>query len=281
MPLPHTHTVLQDGVMSRPRHTTNTHTPTPSPTPQVPRPVRVRRPVLPPALRPLPAQTNHDADSPGLRRAPAALPGGLQQARGPGVPADAVASRGDADRYLARGRRHPLPPHPLFQSMHGSFSPGPSAPLPNVGLELWGATPRLPPHHPSPPRHTRPLSPRPSTFAATPSLHAAARGGAPGAFVALHTPVGPAHSVAAHCTTPGALPLFVGLLPLHWCLPGGRSSQHQWNEAASCVTFEFWAQWYAEQGNETYASAFKRAAALSLQVGPGCMACCAPCCGWV
>ena len=45
---------------------------------------------------------------------------------------------------------------------------------------------------------------------------------------------------------------------------GGRSSQHQWNEAVSCVTYEYWARHYATQGNASAAGAFKRAAALSL-----------------
>eukprot|EP00043_Microstomoeca_roanoka_P000465 m.27809 g.27809 ORF g.27809 m.27809 type:complete len:831 (-) comp10335_c0_seq2:88-2580(-) len=46
---------------------------------------------------------------------------------------------------------------------------------------------------------------------------------------------------------------------------GGRSSQHQWNEAVSCVTYEYWASKYYNEGNYTAAGVFKRAAALSLK----------------
>jgi hypothetical protein len=46
---------------------------------------------------------------------------------------------------------------------------------------------------------------------------------------------------------------------------GARSSQHQWNEAVSCVTFEYWANAMATAGDAVLAGAFKRAAALSLR----------------
>lgn len=62
----------------------------------------------------------------------------------------------------------------------------------------------------------------------------------------------------------GALVSLLLLSPRGELPTGGRSSQHQWNEAASCVTFEFWAKQYASEGNATYAAAFKRAAALSM-----------------
>ena len=45
---------------------------------------------------------------------------------------------------------------------------------------------------------------------------------------------------------------------------GGRSSQHQWNEAVSCAIFELWASKMKAEGNATYAGFFKRAAAISL-----------------
>ena len=45
---------------------------------------------------------------------------------------------------------------------------------------------------------------------------------------------------------------------------GGRSSQHQWNEAVSCVTYEFWATQLHNEGHSQAAGAFKRAASLSL-----------------
>lgn len=46
---------------------------------------------------------------------------------------------------------------------------------------------------------------------------------------------------------------------------GARSSQHQWNEAVSCVTFELFASRYAAAGDAQAAGVFKRAAALSLK----------------
>eukprot|EP00049_Salpingoeca_infusionum_P011698 m.204129 g.204129 ORF g.204129 m.204129 type:complete len:838 (+) comp15006_c0_seq5:63-2576(+) len=46
---------------------------------------------------------------------------------------------------------------------------------------------------------------------------------------------------------------------------GGRSSQHQWNEAVSCVTYEFWASRLSMQGDKQGAGVFKRAATLSLR----------------
>jgi rhamnogalacturonyl hydrolase YesR len=49
-------------------------------------------------------------------------------------------------------------------------------------------------------------------------------------------------------------------------LPTGfRSSQHIWNEAEQCVTFELFAKAYAHAGRTNEAAAFKRAAHLSLQ----------------
>lgn len=45
---------------------------------------------------------------------------------------------------------------------------------------------------------------------------------------------------------------------------GGRSAQHQWNEAAQCVTFEVFASIAMREGNSGVAGAFKRAARLSL-----------------
>jgi hypothetical protein len=46
---------------------------------------------------------------------------------------------------------------------------------------------------------------------------------------------------------------------------GFRSSQHIWNEAEQCVTFELYATAYAKAGRLVEAGAFKRAARLSLQ----------------
>eukprot|EP00048_Salpingoeca_helianthica_P020710 m.8030 g.8030 ORF g.8030 m.8030 type:complete len:685 (-) comp5156_c0_seq2:41-2095(-) len=45
---------------------------------------------------------------------------------------------------------------------------------------------------------------------------------------------------------------------------GARSSQHQWNEAVSCVTYELFAARLQSQGDSDGASLFKRASALSL-----------------
>lgn len=45
---------------------------------------------------------------------------------------------------------------------------------------------------------------------------------------------------------------------------GARSSQHQWNEAVSCVTYEYWANKLANSGDRQGAGVFKRAALLSL-----------------
>lgn len=46
---------------------------------------------------------------------------------------------------------------------------------------------------------------------------------------------------------------------------GGRSSQHQWNEAMQCFTFEYFAGQYRQLGQTALSGAFKRAAALSFQ----------------
>eukprot|EP00118_Oscarella_pearsei_P012227 m.88465 g.88465 ORF g.88465 m.88465 type:complete len:643 (+) comp36572_c0_seq3:15-1943(+) len=46
---------------------------------------------------------------------------------------------------------------------------------------------------------------------------------------------------------------------------GGRSSQHQWNEAVQIVTYEIFATKMAEQGDTVMAKAFKRAANLALK----------------
>ncbi|MHB8653809.1 MAG: hypothetical protein ACYDA9_08015 [Terriglobia bacterium] len=45
---------------------------------------------------------------------------------------------------------------------------------------------------------------------------------------------------------------------------GGRSAQHQWNEAMECVLFEVWAARKERQGDHLAAQAFKRAAHLAL-----------------
>ncbi|PZE20281.1 hypothetical protein [Paenibacillus xerothermodurans] len=47
-------------------------------------------------------------------------------------------------------------------------------------------------------------------------------------------------------------------------LLGGRSAQHQWNEAGQCYVFESYANEYAAQGDTLLAGIFKRAAKLSL-----------------
>lgn len=47
-------------------------------------------------------------------------------------------------------------------------------------------------------------------------------------------------------------------------LLGGRSAQHQWNEAEQCYIFESYANAYAREGDLALAGAFKRAAARSL-----------------
>lgn len=46
---------------------------------------------------------------------------------------------------------------------------------------------------------------------------------------------------------------------------GGRSAQHQWNEAAAAVTYEIYASQYMAQGKIKEAGAFKRAAHLALK----------------
>jgi hypothetical protein len=46
---------------------------------------------------------------------------------------------------------------------------------------------------------------------------------------------------------------------------GGRSAQHQWNEAMQCVTYEIWAARKQHAGDPLAARAFKRAARLALQ----------------
>ncbi|MCS7192547.1 MAG: hypothetical protein NZ937_06160 [Armatimonadetes bacterium] len=46
---------------------------------------------------------------------------------------------------------------------------------------------------------------------------------------------------------------------------GGRSAQHQWNEAMQCVTYEIWAKRKWQEGDKVAAKAFKRAARLALQ----------------
>lgn len=45
---------------------------------------------------------------------------------------------------------------------------------------------------------------------------------------------------------------------------GGRSAQHQWNEAQQCVTFEIFAKRSKRSGDDVSSKAFKRAAHLSL-----------------
>jgi hypothetical protein len=46
---------------------------------------------------------------------------------------------------------------------------------------------------------------------------------------------------------------------------GGRSAQHQWNEAQQCVTYEIWAKRSRRAGDDVSAKAFKRSAHLALQ----------------
>lgn len=46
---------------------------------------------------------------------------------------------------------------------------------------------------------------------------------------------------------------------------GGRSSHHQWNEAAQCVTFEVFAKLANTEGDPVTAGVFKRAARMSLK----------------
>lgn len=46
---------------------------------------------------------------------------------------------------------------------------------------------------------------------------------------------------------------------------GGRSAQHQWNEAQQCVTYELWAAHCQREGDPTAARAGKRAARLALE----------------
>src|ERR1043166_5542954 len=46
---------------------------------------------------------------------------------------------------------------------------------------------------------------------------------------------------------------------------GGRSAQHQWNEAMQCVTYEIWAKREQCGGDAVAAKAFKRAAHLALR----------------
>ena len=44
---------------------------------------------------------------------------------------------------------------------------------------------------------------------------------------------------------------------------GGRSSQHQWNEAVSALAYEIWSAWSAASGDAALACMFKRAARLA------------------
>ncbi|MCS7186291.1 MAG: hypothetical protein RMK89_04985 [Armatimonadota bacterium] len=53
--------------------------------------------------------------------------------------------------------------------------------------------------------------------------------------------------------------------PLGELPTGGRSAQHQWNEAMQCVTYEIWAKRKWREGDKIVAKAFKRAAHLALQ----------------
>ncbi|MFA0751220.1 MAG: hypothetical protein SLRJCFUN_001623 [Candidatus Fervidibacter sp.] len=53
--------------------------------------------------------------------------------------------------------------------------------------------------------------------------------------------------------------------PLGELPTGGRSAQHQWNEAMQCVTYEIWARRKWREGDKVAARAFKRAAHLALQ----------------
>jgi hypothetical protein len=46
---------------------------------------------------------------------------------------------------------------------------------------------------------------------------------------------------------------------------GGRSAQHQWNEAMQCMTYEIWARREQRQGDPAAAAMFKRAAHLALE----------------
>ncbi len=52
--------------------------------------------------------------------------------------------------------------------------------------------------------------------------------------------------------------------PTGECSIGGRSAQHQWNEAMQTVAFEIWARRRSRAGDTTGARAFKRAAHLAL-----------------
>lgn len=53
--------------------------------------------------------------------------------------------------------------------------------------------------------------------------------------------------------------------PLGELPTGGRSAQHQWNEAMQCVTYEIWARRKRREGDEVAAQAFRKAALLALQ----------------
>ena len=53
--------------------------------------------------------------------------------------------------------------------------------------------------------------------------------------------------------------------PLGELPTGGRSAQHQWNEAEQCVTYEIWAARKKAAGDVVAAAAFKRATHLALQ----------------
>jgi hypothetical protein len=46
---------------------------------------------------------------------------------------------------------------------------------------------------------------------------------------------------------------------------GGRSAQHQWNEAMQCMTYEIWARRKQREGDAAGAQMFKRAAHLALE----------------
>lgn len=66
------------------------------------------------------------------------------------------------------------------------------------------------------------------------------------------------------CSRRGAITSLFLQSPSGEILLGGRSAQHQWNEAEQCYVFETYANEYAAKGQLELAGMFKRAAKLSL-----------------
>lgn len=76
---------------------------------------------------------------------------------------------------------------------------------------------------------------------------------------------GPHRAELAELLERGAWTSLLMQSPLGELPTGGRSAQHQWNEAEQCVTYEIWSARKQCAGDAVAARAFKRAAHLALQ----------------